>query len=154
MNSSEKWLENSVKLFRLPSPPGQLTRDPGHCCECQEHEETLKGKCPETIGLEELGNPGWDPVCFLSPEGFCYFFPAMVRLALEDKGETAYISSFLFHLAYDGPRNERFLYFSPAQRKFVQDFLLYLIDLYSPLFEEWPTLQGEFDNAIRSCTEE
>ncbi len=150
MTTPADWIKNAVLLFKVETPPGQFTRDPNHCCECQEHEATLQGRTPETIGLEELGSPGWDPTCFLNPEGFHYFFPAMVRLALEDRGETAYIQSFLFHLAWDGPGNERFLYFSEAQRGFVRDLLVYLIDLYAPLFDDWPTLEGEFDNAIRA----
>ena len=148
MNFSEDWLQLSARLFQVNPAPEQFTWDPGHCCECQEHEDTLKNKNPETIGLEEFGNPGWDPAAFLSPQGFSYFFPAMVRLVLEDLGKTAYVESFLFHLAWDGPGNERYLFFSEAQRRFVQDFLLYLIDVYSPLFGEWPMLQSEFDNAI------
>lgn len=154
MNFSENWYSKSLSLFKTDSIPEQFTRDPDHCCECREHEDSLQGKTPETLGLDELGNPGWDPACFMSAEGFLYFFPAMVRLALDDKGETAYLSSFLFHLAFDGPGNERFQYFSEDQRRFVQEFLLHLIDIYSPLFGEWPTLQGEFDNAIRAWTAE
>ena len=90
-----------------------------HCCECAEHNETLLAHTPETIGIEELGNPGWDPLCFATDEAFEYYFPAMVRMALEGTGERYYVDQFLFHLIGDGLRNRRWKAFSPEKRAFV-----------------------------------
>ena len=53
-----------------------------HCCECAEHDKTLRAHSPETIGLDELGKPSWDPMCFATDEGYRYYMPALARLAL------------------------------------------------------------------------
>jgi hypothetical protein len=75
-----------------------------HCDECFDHDETLRGQTPETIGLTELGNPGWDPICFISVEGFHYYLPALSRLALGQVPEY-YLDQFLFHLRWPPERS-------------------------------------------------
>jgi hypothetical protein len=50
-----------------------------HGCECAEHNELLRARDRETLGLEDVGNPGWDPICFVTAEGFRYYLPALVR---------------------------------------------------------------------------
>jgi len=69
------------------------------CCECQEHNETLASHDPDSITLKELGNPGWDPMCFASDQAFAYYVPAMVRLAFEDP---YYMEQLVFHLTRPG----------------------------------------------------
>ncbi len=72
-----------------------------HCEECHEHDETLKNATRESIGLEELGNPGWDPICFInSAQGFQYYLPALARLAT-GRDNQYYLGQFLFHLNQD-----------------------------------------------------
>ncbi len=80
----------------LPRPV-QLIRDPKHCCECEEHEETLARLTPQTISIKEVGSPAWDPMTFASDASFHYFMPGLVRMALE-KGEESFLDQFLFHL--------------------------------------------------------
>jgi len=94
-----------------------------HCSECAEHDETLRAYTPDTIGLPELGNPGWDPICFITDAGYLYYFPAMARLAL-GVGDEYYLSQFLFHLSPD-----RFSMMSPEQRQAVALFLEHLWEL-------------------------
>jgi hypothetical protein len=77
--------------------PAQFIRDPEHCDECEEHEETLTKVNPETISLKEVGSPSWDPMSFASDASYQYFLPGLVRLAL-GKGENYYLDQFLFHL--------------------------------------------------------
>lgn len=77
-----------------------------HCDECREHDETLRRHTPDTITLDEIGNPGWDPICFALPEAFQYYLPGLIRLAHEARHE--YIGQLLFHLTYDRDRVERF----------------------------------------------
>jgi len=79
--------------------PETMVRDPNHCEECAEHEAVMQAATPQTITLNEIGNPGWDPVCYLSDEAFCYFMPGFSRLALDTSG--FYLSQFFFHLDYD-----------------------------------------------------
>ena len=80
--------------------PARFT-DSGHCCECAEHDAALRAATPGTIGLETLGNPGWDPICFITPEGFRYYLPGLARLAL-GRGGAYYLDQFLFHLTCPG----------------------------------------------------
>ena len=85
-----------VEAFRDAARPEHFT-DYTHCDECAEHDATLRGHSPESIGIKELGNPGWDPVCFLTDEGFHYYLPGLARLALAT-GREYYLYQFLFHL--------------------------------------------------------
>ena len=72
--------------------------DPRHCCECAEHNATLAAHDPGTISLAELGNPGWDPICFVQDiDAFRYYVPALARLAC-GQGDAYYLSQLLFHL--------------------------------------------------------
>ena len=61
------WVQHAKRLFRMPKPVHFTTYR--HCCECAEHDETLLAYDIDSIGIEQLGNPGWDPLCFVSVEG-------------------------------------------------------------------------------------
>jgi len=146
---SRKLVEEAKKLFPANNRPGAFIRNPDHCCECAEHEETLREHDQDSIGIEQLGNAGWDPICFISPEGYKYYFPALVRLALNDSDNMSYIEQFLFSLAYDGPNNERFKSFSEEQKQFVRKLLLEIIDSVSISEEGQRWLEPDFDQALK-----
>ena len=95
-----------------------------HCDECFEHDETLRGSTPATIGLAELGNGGWDPICYISVQGFHYYFPALARLAL-GQDQDWYLDQFLFHLQWPP---ERISDMTSAQRAAVRPFLEHLFE--------------------------
>ena len=71
--------------------------DYNHCEECADHNETLKKYDRNAIPLEELNNPGWYPICFVTPEAFRYLFPRLCELAY-GVGNEYYLGQFLFHL--------------------------------------------------------
>ncbi len=50
------------------APENYTNRD--HCAECAEHDQTLRSYTPQSITLEQLGNPAWDPICFVLPQAF------------------------------------------------------------------------------------
>lgn len=77
-------------------PEGLFIAGTCRCEECEEHNRTLSSHDVHSITMEELGNPGWDPICFASDAAFLYYLPAMFRLAFEDDGY--YIYQLLFHL--------------------------------------------------------
>jgi hypothetical protein len=54
-----------------------------HCDECLEHYDSMAVYTPETLEYKIIENPGWDPTCFLTPSGFRYYLPGLVRLANE-----------------------------------------------------------------------
>lgn len=122
------WVERARELFLAPRP-AHFT-DFAHCCECREHDETLLASDIDTIGLEELGNPGWDPICFATPEARKFYLPAFVRLSLETMAGEFYLAQFLFHLQWDGPGNELFQSCNGEQRRFVAEFIEYVVDCY------------------------
>ncbi len=84
------------EAFRaVPRPDGLFIRGTCRCCECEEHNATLASHDVDSISLKELGNAGWDPMCFASDAAFLYYLPAMFRLAFEDR---YYVDQLLFHL--------------------------------------------------------
>ncbi|MBZ0291330.1 MAG: hypothetical protein K8L99_02075 [Anaerolineae bacterium] len=85
------------KAFGHLSRPQAMVRNPNHCDECADHEAVMQAVTPQTVSLQEVGSPAWDPVCFLSDEAFCYFMPGLARLSL-NSGQDYYLSQFLFHL--------------------------------------------------------
>lgn len=129
------WIRESKKIF-LTEKPEHFT-DFGHCCECAEHDETLLGSSIDKIGIRELGNPGWDPMCFCSAEGMEYYFPALVRLSLEtaESGEF-YFDQLLFHLEYGGEANRLFLHCTRPQQEFIASFIEYMIATFPDQIEE------------------
>lgn len=93
-------LEHVGRAFGSVPRPHNFLEDPEHCEECAEHNETLRSHTPETIGIRELGNGGWDPICSATTEAYLYYMPALARLALST-GEEWYLDQFLFHLSED-----------------------------------------------------
>ena len=121
------WKQQAKLIFSTPKP--EHFTDYRHCCECAEHDETLLACDVDSIGLEQLGNPGWDPICFCSPEGMIYYIPALVRLTLDtiSNPQQSYLDQMLFHLIKDGPRNRLVSACNEEQRRFIAQFLEYLI---------------------------
>jgi hypothetical protein len=75
------WIQEARRLFTVPKPV--LFTNYRHCCECAEHDETLLTADIDSIDLQQLGNPGWDPLCFTSAESLLSYMPALIRLTLE-----------------------------------------------------------------------
>ena len=125
------WKEQAKIVFNVPKP-GRFGNSQ-HCCECAEHEETLLTSDVDSIGLPQLGNPGWDPLCFSSSEGLIYYMPALVRLTVDtiDNPQEVYLDQMLFHLIKDGERNSLVSACDESQRQFIADFLEYLIENHS-----------------------
>jgi len=126
-------------------PENYTNRD--HCNECAEHDATLRSYTPKSIGLEQLGNPGWDPICFVLPMAFKYYFPALVRLALDSEGANGYLDQFLFHVTYQGEDSRFFTHFSQAERDATLQVLLYIESKMGDLVHEWK-LENELKEAI------
>jgi len=125
------WTQKAKQLFQMPKP--EHFTNYRHCCECAEHDETLLACDVDSISLQQLGNPGWDPLCFASPEGFLYYLPALIRITLDTmaKPHERYLDQLLFHLIRDGKDHDLVRACSPEQRVFIAGFLEYLIDQYA-----------------------
>lgn len=128
------WI-NAAKTIFASERPQHFTDFP-QCEESFEHDQTLINSTIEEIGLSELGNPGWDPICSCSVEGKKYFMPAFIRLSLETIDHDSYFYQFLFHLTYDDEKNNLLLSCSPTQREFIAHFIAYMIDSYPKQIED------------------
>jgi hypothetical protein len=126
-------LEAIDQVFGSASRPKHFLTNPNHCCECQEHEETLQGVTPETITLKEVGSHGWDPLCGTTPDAFQYFMPGLARLAF-GKGDNYYLDSLLFHL-----ESLQLDHFDKAQKEAVLNLLWFLYE----------TMPDEIDKTVR-----
>ena len=57
----------------------------------------MQAVTPETVSLDQVGSPAWDPVCYLTDEVYRYFMPGFARLAL-GRGDDYYLDQFLYRL--------------------------------------------------------
>jgi len=111
----------SEAFARVEKPPHFCNHN--HCSECAEHDQTLCDHTRESISYQELGNAGWDPICFInSDQGFQYYLPALARLATKPDDEY-YLDQFLFHL-----NDERIDALTDPQRSLLAKFLEELLD--------------------------
>ena len=145
MNQEEIKLYVEKVFCGNPVPENYTNRD--HCDECAEHDDTLRSYTPKSIGLEQLGNPGWDPICFVLPKAFKYYFPALVRLALDSEGLEGYLDQFLFHVTYQGEDSRFFTHFSKPEREATLEVLRYIESNMGGLVHEW-NLENEIKKAI------
>lgn len=149
MNAGQLTQQVEAAFAEVPRPARFTDRD--HCCECAEHDDTLAAFERDTIGLAQLGNPGWDPLCFVLPEAFLYYFPAMARLVLDPEGDDGYLEQFLFHMTYEGEESRFFRHFSKPQRQAALALLRHLRADKAERIEEW-NLETDLDTALALWT--
>jgi len=129
------WKQQAKLVFEIAKPTHFTNYQ--HCCECAEHDETLLAHDVDSIGIEQLGYPSWDPLCFSNAEGLIYYMPALIRLTLDtiDNPQEMYLEQLLFHLIYDGTENRLLGACSREQREFIAGFLQHLIEHHSEQIE-------------------
>jgi len=134
--------EVRAAFARCPRP-AHFT-DYTHCPECAEHDELLRSRDPDTLRIADVGNPGWDPLCYVDAAGFAYLFPGLARLTLADRDsdEGWYVDQLLFHLTYDGAANRHLRGFDPDQRRAVVRLLRHVAEARSEVI------------AATACTDE
>ncbi len=115
--------------FASQARPGHFTNF-RHCEECAEHDEVLRSRTKESLTVADVGNPGWDPICFVTDEGFRYYFPGLARLALQEPtgGHGWYFEQLLFHLNDAATPQKRRPACTPQQREAVACFLRHVLD--------------------------
>jgi hypothetical protein len=130
-------LEAITQAFRSCVRPEHFTNFE-HCEECEEHDETLRSKDIDTLAIEDIGNAGWDPMCFVSPQGFVYYLPALARLALTEPTYNFgwYGNIFFWQLISNGPSNERYMLCTQEQRSSVAAFVQHIIESRPKLIYE------------------
>lgn len=113
--------------------------DHAHCDECAEHDALLRARDRDSLRQEDVGNPGWDPICFCSASGIAYYFPALARLALAEPTPTRgwYADQLLFHLYYGFTENRFFQYCSVAQRLVVSRLIGHMIESRAAVIDSY-----------------
>lgn len=127
MDSVEALINQATGIFGKVPRPEHFTNHT-HCCECAEHDDTLKAFTPEIITREALGHAGWDPMTFATDTGFRYYLPALIRMALTGKDDDYYIDQFLSQVIRDGPRNSRWMACTAEERAVVLKALFALLE--------------------------
>ncbi len=124
-----------------------------HCEECQEHDDLLRSKDADSLSFADIGDPGWTPVPFMTAEALRYYFPALVRIALDSKRTGSpdnYIGSFLFTLGYND--FNKFTLFNHEERKAVLTLLIHLKGSLSERYGFDQDESAELDPLIEKWT--
>src|SRR5262245_53974195 len=77
-------VSRAYRAFGSFDRPEHFT-DHRHCCECAEHDETMRSRPLSEIGVAELGNPGWCPTVMFTEQAYGYAMPRLIELALVEK---------------------------------------------------------------------
>ena len=154
MASDTQILQMIRRAFAECRRPEHFT-DCNHCEECAEDDEVLRSRDLDSLCIEDAGNVGWDPICLTSSEGFVYYLPALVRLALAEPSEPYgwFGVQLLFHLCSDGRQNRRLLACTPKQRHAVAGFLCHLIETRAALADNFCCADNLFE-ALEVWSEE
>jgi hypothetical protein len=101
-----------------------------HCEECAEHDALLRLRTRETLAIGDVGNIGWEPLAFSTPEGIAYYMPSLARLSLSEPTYRYgwYGDVLIFHLTYDGVDNALLNYCNEPQRRATALFLQHLLE--------------------------
>jgi len=96
----ERIVATFAEIFADVPRPAHFTNHT-HCEECAEHDAVMRSRDRATLRLEDVDNLGWNPVVFLTPEGFRYYLAALVRVAFESEDEGFLSDLVSFHLRVD-----------------------------------------------------
>lgn len=135
MATDAEILKQVKQVFQACARPAHFTNYT-HCEECAEHDKVLSLRTVDSLRREDAGTIGWDPFCFTAPDGFKYYFPALVRLSLENPPKDEwYGHQLLFHLTSGGRKNRFYVGFDNRQRRAVVEFLKHLGETRRQLLE-------------------
>jgi hypothetical protein len=131
MTTDQEIIDIVLRAFAFEPRPDHFTNYL-HCSECAEHDDLLSSRDRRSLRLEDVNNPGWDPICFVTEQGFRYYLPSLARLALESSSTADwYLPQLLFHLVGDGPQNRRVSCCSTSQKQAIVDLLWYIVNTRS-----------------------
>ena len=133
MRTGEVVLRDIDNAFGPFAKPRHFT-DHTHCEECAEHDELLRRRNRGTLSFDDIGNPGWNPLCFSSAEGIFCFMPTLARMAIEPvlEGHGWRGDVLPFHLWTDGAQNRLLAAASPKQRSAIAEMLAHFIETAVP----------------------
>ena len=138
--------------FRSVTRPAHFTNYK-HCEECAEHDNLLRSRDRATLRIQDVENAGWNPLVFLTPEGFVYYFPALARLALSSNGEeflTSFVPFHLYELLTDqeGGRHPWLSALSKEQCNAILCFVCFVADQKKSILEALAVEPETLDQAV------
>lgn len=135
VSDDEVLAEIDAAFGRSPRP--EHFTDYTHCDECAEHDDLLRSRDRASLQLTDINNPGWDPICFCSPEGIAYLMPALARFALKEpqEGTDWYGRQLLFHLYQGAEYNAFHASCSDQQRRAISSLLGHFVETRASLAE-------------------
>jgi len=127
MPTDAEVLESVRQAFASCRRPDHFTNH-AHCEECAEYDRLFRSRDRDSLELKDVAQPG-GALCFLTPIGFLYYAPALVRLGLEkfDAQHGWFGGALMFHLIADGPRNTWWKACRPEQRRAIGEFVDHLM---------------------------
>jgi hypothetical protein len=136
MNKSEL-IDLVTDAFKNAPRPEHFT-DYLHCEECAAHDPLFRSRDQQSLTLEDIEFCGYFPVTQLTPEGFRYYLPSLIQLALRKEGDWFLHELATFQLATCSELlPSRLKILSPHAEAAVLQFLLYVKEM--PLADDWPT---------------
>jgi hypothetical protein len=106
--------------------------------ECMDHDALLHSRTRDTLTIQDVNRPGYDPLTECLPDGMAYFFPSLARFALVEPHDVWnwYGQLLLNHLRYGASGNRFYLHCTSRQRAAVAALLRHLIETRAALIEE------------------
>ena len=129
MKRDEAILAEINKAFGNVARPELFTVADGDP-ETMDHEALLSSKDRETLTLEDVNRPGYNPMTECLPPGFAYYFPTLARLALLHPADPlyGYASVLLDKLRFYEHGNDFYSYCNTEERAAVISFLRHILN--------------------------
>lgn len=136
----ESLIETGNLLFENVERPMHFQNIADGDPEAIDHDASLQKIIGRQLSLQDVGNLGYTPITQLTPEGMQYFFPSLVKLALDLElkdleGVEQYLFSFIIQIM-DGPTDERFSLFTLRQREYVNKVIEFIEKNYMIFVKE------------------
>jgi hypothetical protein len=136
--ATDQEIIDAVRLAFAAAPRPEHFTDLTHCCECAEHDALLASRDVDSLVPADVNNAGWDPICFITADGFRYYLPALVRLAVASATtEDWYLPQLLFHLIGDGPQNRRVTCCTANQQRAIVALLWHVVQTQPELIARY-----------------
>ncbi len=142
-----------VQAFGRVRRPQHFT-DFTHCNECRDHDALLRSRDRETLAIGDVDNLGWNPINFLTPDGFLYYFPALAKLGLSPQGEGFLTDLVPFHLCdalYDKKGRHTHPWLGALdghQRNAIREYVRYVARTKRHIMEPYGAYAEELDRAV------
>ena len=128
--SAIKILDKVDSAFSNVERPVYFT-DVNHCSECREHHDELSARPRMELQRSDLGDCGWDPLCFTSAEGIAYLFPLLARYSMAPSfwpDHDWYGDRLAFHLTYEEQGNRFYRSCNSTQRSAVAGMIAWITE--------------------------